>query len=430
MSLPFGNVDTSFERFLQELPEDFRELAREFKAFSRSRKIKTPEQLLQVVLGYCGIDQVLRETAGNFTLLEERISDTAIQNRLKACGPWVKALLSRMMGSAAAALIEGNLRFVVIDGSTVQGPGATGTWYRLHIAVDLVRLHLIDVKVTDAHEGESLKHYPLQNGDVVVVDRGYNQAQELIAWADRGVGVVVRYNPHSLNGYDETQTKIDGYEELQKTTETERCVPVRVQVNGQFIEGYVHACRLPPAQAAEAQQRVRARAKKKGRRAQPRTLALAEWVLVLTTLLPALLSTTTVMALYRLRWQLELVIKRLKGIINIDYLRARQGGVLADLYLHGKLLYAWVLEKWARQRCGEDWNRLDRPRRATPWRVWKLLRQELATAISGVVRWNLKRWSACLEVMQERPRRRQLQTLPDRVNRLIAFCQTNGLSNI
>ena len=430
MSLPFGNVDTSFERFLQELPEDFRELAMEFKAFSRSRKIKTPEQLLQVVLGYCGIDQVLRETAGNFTLLEERISDTAIQNRLKACGPWVKALLSRMMGSAAAALIEGNLRFVVIDGSTVQGPGATGTWYRLHIAVDLVRLPLIDVKVTDAHEGESLTHYPLQDGDVVVVDRGYNPAQELIAWADRGVGVVVRYNPHSLNGYDEAKTKIDWYEELQKTTETERCVPVRVQVNGQFIEGDVHACRLPPAQAAGARRRVRARAKKKGRPVQPRTLALAEWVLVLTTLPPAWLSTATVMALYRVRWPVELVIKRLKSILNIDYLRARQGGVRADLYLHGKLLYAWVLEKWARQRCGEDWNRLDRPRRATPWRVWKRLRQELATAISGVVRWNLKRGSACLEVMPERPRRRQLQTLPDRVNRLIAFCQANGLSNI
>ena len=92
MSLPFGTVDTTFERFLQELPADFRELAFEFKAFTRGRKIKTPEQLLQVVMNYCGIDLVLRETAGNFTLLEERISDTAIQKRLKACGPWVKAL--------------------------------------------------------------------------------------------------------------------------------------------------------------------------------------------------------------------------------------------------------------------------------------------------------------------------------------------------
>jgi hypothetical protein len=42
----------------------------------------------------------------------------------------------------------------------------------------------------------------------------------------------------------------------------------------------------------------------------------------------------------------------------------------------------------------------------------------------------MSRWQACVEVMQERPRRRQLQTLPHRVNCLIAYCQANGLSNI
>jgi hypothetical protein len=85
------------------------ELALEFKAFGRSRKIKTPEQLMQVVMGYCGIDAVLRETAGNFTLLEERISDTALHKRLKACVPWVKALLSRMTGEAFQPATEGHL---------------------------------------------------------------------------------------------------------------------------------------------------------------------------------------------------------------------------------------------------------------------------------------------------------------------------------
>jgi hypothetical protein len=430
MSLPFGNVDTTFERFLQELPADFRELAIEFKAFSRSRKIKSPEQLLQVVLNYCGIDRVLRETAGTFTLLEERITDTAIHRRLKACGPWVKALLGRLLGAAAAPFLEGRLRFVVVDGSTVQGPGAKGTEYRLHLAVDLVRLHLLYVKVTDAHEGESLGHYPLQDGDVVVADRGYNSGRALIECADRGVAVVVRYNPHGLNLYDAAGAKIDWLTELQATTETGRCIPVRVQVKGQFIAGSLHACRLPPAPAAEARRRVQAQARKKGRQAQARTLALAEWVLVLTTLPPAVLPTATVLALYRVRWQVELVIKRLKSIVNIDHLRARHGSALADLYVHGKLLYAWVLEQWARRRCGDDWHRLDGPRRATPWRVWKLLRQELATAISGVVRWNLDRWATGLAVMRERPRRRPLQTLPDRVNRLIAQCQALGISNI
>jgi len=125
VNLPQLEIDITFELFLQELPADYEELAREFKAFCRPRKIKSPADLMQVVMSYCGLDQALREVAGSFTLLQEAISDTAIHKRLKACLPWVKALLRRMMGEQARALIEGNLRFIVIDGSTVQGPGAS-----------------------------------------------------------------------------------------------------------------------------------------------------------------------------------------------------------------------------------------------------------------------------------------------------------------
>ncbi len=175
MNLPSPNTDTAFERFLQELPEDYWDLAIEFRAFSRARKIKTPAQLLQVVLSYSGLDQALRETAGKVTLLEERNSDTGIHKRLQACLPWVRALLERMLGPDATALIQGSLRFVVVDGSTVQGPGASGTWYRLHIAVDLVKLHLIHIEVTDKHQGEHLGYYPLQAGDVVLIDRAYTK---------------------------------------------------------------------------------------------------------------------------------------------------------------------------------------------------------------------------------------------------------------
>lgn len=120
----------------------------------------------------------------------------------------------------------------------------------------------------------------------------------------------------------------------------------------------------------------------------------------------------------------------MKSVLDIDKLRARENSTLAELYLHGKLLYTWVLEKRARRRCGEHWNRLDQPRRATPWRVWKLLQQELAITISGACQWDLSRWQDCLAVLQERPRRRRLQTLPPRINRLIACCQANGMSNI
>ncbi len=50
MSLPLSTDEITFETFLQELPEDFRELAYEFKVLCRSRKIKTPENLLQGVM--------------------------------------------------------------------------------------------------------------------------------------------------------------------------------------------------------------------------------------------------------------------------------------------------------------------------------------------------------------------------------------------
>ena len=431
MSLPFGNPDTTFESFLQELPADYAELAREFKAFARLRKIKTPAQLLQVVMSYCGLDAALRDVAGQFTLLEERLTDTAIHQRLKACGSWIKALLGRLMGEAAQPLLAGHLRFILIDGSTVQGPGATGTEYRLHLALDLVRLEWSYSLVTDEHTGEQLSHYPLQDGDVAIMDRGYNQVAQWMAMADRGVALVIRYNPHGVKLYPAEGTPVDLEAVLREPTATDRCLPVQVRHQGQaFLNGYLHARCLPPAQAAEARRRTRAAAKKAGRQLQARTLALAGWVLIWTTLPPAVLPTDTVMGLYRLRWQVELAIKRLKSILNIDQLRARKNSALADLYLHGKLLYAWVIEKRLRRRCGRDWNRLDQPRHATPWRLVKLVQRELTEAIQATSQWQWSRWSAVLQVMQERPRRRTLQTVPERIRHLIADCQARGVSNI
>ena len=54
---------------------------------------------------------------------------------------------------------SGKLRFIVIDGSTVQEPGATATTYRLHIAIDLINLSLHQVEVTTDKESENLDHY-------------------------------------------------------------------------------------------------------------------------------------------------------------------------------------------------------------------------------------------------------------------------------
>ena len=64
-----------------------------------------------------------------------------------------------------------------------------------------MRLQLLHTEVTDAHQGEQLAYYPLQEGDVIVADRGYNRPCELVEQAARGVSVVVRYNAQGMRVY-------------------------------------------------------------------------------------------------------------------------------------------------------------------------------------------------------------------------------------
>jgi len=88
---------------------------------------------------------------------------------------------------------------------------------------------------------------------------------------------------------------------------------------------------------------------------------LAAWVSIWATLPLSVLPTATVMALYRVRQQVELAIKRLKSILQIDQLRARKDSLLADLYLHGNALCPGGGETTPpRGRC--EAHRLDRPR--------------------------------------------------------------------
>jgi hypothetical protein len=413
MQLPSTDPDTLFEELLQDLPPTTVQMARAFKAFVRPKKVKTPEQLLRLVLLYCGLDKPLREVAGTFTALYESITDQSVAERLRACGPWVQALLRQMLPMAPGESLPAGLRFVVIDASSLQAPGATGTDYRLHIAMDLRTLQFLEVLVSDVHTGETLKHFPLRAGDVAVADRGYAQAQGLSEAVKQGAEVLVRLNPFSVVLCDAFEQPFALAAALKRQkTETLRTLEVVIQSTGgqQKIRGWVHAYRLSAEQAARARHKCRQRHKKGAPKAE--SLFLAGWVLVFTTLAPAVLSAQTIMRVYRCRWQIELAIKRWKSVLDVDALRAKANSPLAEVWLHGKLLYALMLERRMRRSLGDAWSRLDQERLATWWRVWGMFKDEIAPMITGALFWKEEAWGACLKVVAERPRRRKLQQLP------------------
>ncbi len=424
-----------FHQFEQVLPPNYQDQAYQLRAFSRARKFASPRQLLQILLIYCAMDFSLRACAGKFAGQQGYISDTAILKRFRGCLPWIKSLAAQVM-APAQRLIEGGLRFVAIDGSTVQSPGAEGTSYRLHLAVDLVRLTLLQVKVTDASQGENLDHYDLQEGDVALIDRGYNQPRSLVPAIDRGVDVVLRYNPHSMNLYarDDTaevvQRRVDWSAQVKALDNKPGHVPVYLCHGKQRIEGTVHLIPLPADRVEEARRKLRERSKKKGHTPSESALLLAGWVLIFTTLPPEILDTESAGQLYRVRWQVELVIKRLKSVLNIDLLRAREGSLLSEVYLHGKLLYAAALEKLRQQRFGLAGGELDTSRQETPWRLMQLLNGDAMVWIGFHGEPDPALLADVIRAMRERRRKRKLQSLPPPVQQLIDHCRSMEISNV
>ena len=305
-------------------------------------------------------------------------------------------------------------RLLIVDGSSRQGPGAQGSDYRVHLAVD----------VTGVDGGETLTRYPWRAGDIVLADRGYNQPRVILELAARGVRVVVRLIPTAMplslrpageTHLDSAARRLDVAAHLRGVAGDLASVAVWLRGGQTSGPGWLHAVRLPPAAAEAARQRCRRTAKRKGWTPSAAALEQAGWVMVFTTVTPEDLDGAAVLELYRCRWQVELAFKRLKSLLDLNALRTQQNSRLGEVWIRGKLLYALVIERRAQRHTTGGFDPLDRPRRLTPWRLLVIVRQEVDRWILDVQRWRDDHWDACLDVIKERPRRRCLQTLPVRV---------------
>ena len=111
--------------------------------------------------------------------------------------------------------------------------------------------------------------------------------------------------------------------------------------DGPVIRGRLCAVRLPPDKAEEA--RVRAR-REQGAKVTAETLEMAEFVVVFTTVPKDLLVAEQILELYRLRWQVELTIKRDKSIAGLDRLPNFRDDTIKSWIL-AKLLLTQIARK-------------------------------------------------------------------------------------
>lgn len=414
MQLPTLDPDTLFLQLLQDLPDHCLLLARQFKAFTRSRKVQSPADLLRLVLLYCGEDLSLRQVAGHFTLLKgQPISDTAIKKRLLAASAWLKALLPHLLHQCS--LPPGNRRFLVSDSTSVVAPGAKGTHYRIHLTLNLLTLEFIALTITDKHTTESLLLVPLTTGDVVLADRFYARRDHLIDAHQRGAQVIVRHHPKALPIYQENGERLNLLEQLSQQAQgsIQSFSGYIVARDGRRLRVYLHSYRLSDKAAASARRKVRYERRKSQNGAKPETLFYAGFVMILTTIAPEEIGGEEIMKVYGCRWQIEVAIKRWKSLLDVDELRARYQSDLAELWLNGKMIYALLIERRSKRLSGQKLEYMDEERKRSWWRLWGVMRQEVSSKVIGSQNWQAQAWSQCVEAMSERKRERKLQRLPD-----------------
>ena len=417
--MPLQELTTQYARLRQELPADSAHLARQCHAFTRARVLESPEDLLYLVLLYSIADLSLREVAGICVGSGKPLTDEAVRQRLGACAEWVTKLMGKLLPPRALPPgVAGPWQLVLCDGSQISGPGAQGTDYRWHLAYDPVAQQIRELRVTDVHTGESLTRFALGPSMVVLGDRNFAKAPALVDARQQGAHVVVRMTPQYLPLWTREGSPFELVTALQAAghqAQVSFALQVRDAQSGEELAVWIHALHLNEPQCNRARRRAKRQAQRRGRTAQTTTLFLSEWVLVLTTLSPDELGAEDILELYRIRWQVELVIKRYKSLLSAARVRAKRGSPLALVYLTGKLLFALLVERRALARLGNEWTQMLQLRQATWWRSWNLIAKEVQAAVLDTARWSTWEWQAVLRALAERRRNRQLQVLPPAV---------------
>ena len=297
--------------------------ARDTKAFLRARAVASAVDLLRLILTYCLSDRGLRSTAAWATatgLVD--ISNVALLYRLRRCGDWLALLVGQALADAAPQASRGRL-IRIIDATTVPKAGATAKrgnkLWRIHSAFDLPAERFGHFELTDQQGGETLDRIPVVKGEIRIADRAYLQPDRIAVVREEGADVLVRAGWRNARWLDADGEPVDLLAEFRKASDRgliDR--PILIARKG----GAPLALRLvavkKSGQAAEAARRAaRRQARKGGHQISKGTLAAADWVILVTSLAPEDFPTADVLALYRLRWRIELGFKRLKSLIGL-----------------------------------------------------------------------------------------------------------------
>jgi len=323
-----------FASLLKRLPQDvdLDELARQTKAIERGRKVISGITLLHMALARGPGGLSLSETAAWAAMrgLPE-MSDPGIKYRLDKSVGFLEAVMNHQLAAQSpGASVRWPGRILrVCDSTCISQRGSTGTDWRVHAVYDLGRGGFTHLELTDGRGGEAIDRGAPVAAEVRIGDRNYATAPSLSRFckkAANGADFIVRirwqaFNLRRPDGRD--FSLIDHLTALPNDSAPHEVMVVANKARAKAknpLPLRLIIQRKTPEAAETARTKLHRRASKKQNRIDPRSLIAAEFLILVTSLPDTQYPAHEILAVYRLRWQIELAFKRLKSLLHIDRL--------------------------------------------------------------------------------------------------------------
>jgi hypothetical protein len=329
-ALPLHEEEWEYVRTL--LPSDLEESARKTNALLRCRNVPDAAALMRLALAYAVSDLSLKDVAAWASALDvAQITGPGLFYRLRESEVWLEQVLGQVLGDQVPQA-AGGWPVRVVDATVINGPGKKPVQWRAHVQTDPATGGFRAVELTDDSGGEKLGRHHFRPGEVVLGDRAYATARGVHAVRRAEAHVIARFNPGNLRTCDAQRQRIllvekEGEIPVVGVVEYSVTIPVPPEPNKSHKSwNSAKAIAWIPARAIAARTRA------------------GEVIWILTTLETSQLPGIAVMGLYRLRWQIELLFKRLKSLLHLDTLPSREGPT-AKSWMLARLIAAGLAQR-------------------------------------------------------------------------------------
>jgi hypothetical protein len=324
-----------FDAVLSRLPPDLDldALGRQTKAIERKRLLETGSNLLRLSLARGPGGLSLSQTAAWASMLGfAQMSDPAVKYRLDKAVDFLEAILARQLAakSAGAAVRWAGRVLRASDGTCIRERGSKTTDWRVHAVYDLGRGGFSHLELTDDRGAEAVTRGAPIAGEIRIADRYFARAgtlQQFRQQSGNQADFIVRVGWSALSLTRPDARTFDLIAHLRGLPDDIKPHEVIVLARTGKITPALKLRLIIQRKTQEATSATRKtllrEASRKQKTLEPSSLVAAEFIILATSLPAEDYQTDDILAVYRLRWLIELAFKRLKSLLNIDVIPTR-----------------------------------------------------------------------------------------------------------